>query len=89
MATETSEFWQDMREAERQRLEEVGKENTRIIAEMSSEYPYMIEQMPNSIRLIGEGLKVDIFTKSGKWHNIKTDKRGQFQDCEKFIKSLF
>ena len=87
--SEQIEIFKDIQDFESQKREETGDKNAKIIADLSSIFPYACQNMPNSIRLIGENLKVDIFTKTGKWHDIKTDKRGRFYDCEKFIRSLF
>lgn len=86
--SEQLEYWRMMKELRHEKGVERGDDTVKIIADLSSEFDYAIINMPKSVRLIGEGLRLDIFTKSGKWHNILNGQRGQFHDCEKFIRNL-
>lgn len=49
----------------------------------------MTEIQPWHIRLSTPTLTIDIYPQRQKWHNIKTQKRGQYKDLISYVSSQF
>ncbi len=74
------------RRERKQELERFGKDEYHWVAHDNG--LELEEKSPHHYRFIGRGIKLDIWPGSKKYHNLKTQERGTYEDLEEFIKIL-
>lgn len=89
--TDMGEDWQFWKEQQRQQDNEKAEYVTRLLADLSCEYPFVCETMQGFIRLHHQHHKfrIDIYPKSGKYHIINTGERGIEYRLPEFIHKHF
>lgn len=87
--SEQVEYYRMMKELQQEERSKQGEANEKTIFSLANELNFATQKTQNSIRIITKSVFVDIFPKSNKYHNIKTNKRGRFESCEAFVRSLF